>query len=165
MVYKLNFHVDGGCRRNGLGEGVIGGAAAIWNSRYRHIYRTRILPAYSPVEPPPTNQRAELLAIIMAQQWTLERYQQLRGYPRISVRIYSDSQYAVKCLNIWFAKWSHNGWLNARGLEVANRDLLEHALALHDDVEQLGSVRYIWIPRARNRLADRYCKQALDQQE
>ncbi|KAK6824907.1 hypothetical protein PG989_013340 [Apiospora arundinis] len=165
MVYQLDFHVDGGCRHNEQGHNVIGAAAAVWNTRYRPVCRSRTLPAFWWDTAPPTNQRAELTAVMMAQLWALERYVKLRGDPFARVRIYSDSQYAVNCLNIWVPRWYRNGWLNARGMAVANRDLLEHACALHEAVEQLGSVEYIWIPREQNQLADECCALALDQQE
>jgi ribonuclease HI len=34
--------------------------------------------------------------------------------------IFSDSRYAVNCMNKWVYKWASNGWTNARGDEVAN---------------------------------------------
>ncbi|KAI3328833.1 hypothetical protein F4824DRAFT_506163 [Ustulina deusta] len=56
----MEFYVDGGCRGNGQ-PGVIGAAA---NSKWKSQH----LPRY----PTPTNQRAEITAIIIALEWTLE---------------------------------------------------------------------------------------------
>ncbi|KAK8094247.1 hypothetical protein PG997_000932 [Apiospora hydei] len=166
MVYKMNFYVDGGCRRNGQAYRVIGAAAAVWKQRYRQVYRTRALPpSFHHTIPEPTNQRAELTAIIMALEWALERYTQLRGYPKARIRIYSDSEYAVNCLTAWFWTWLGNGWRNVDGLEVASRDLIEQALRLDHRIRRLGSLSYQWIPREQNHLADQCCNEELDKME
>ncbi|KAK8006686.1 hypothetical protein PG991_012983 [Apiospora marii] len=165
MVYDMVFHVDGGCRRNGQDYGVLGAAAAVWKERYSNKYRTLALPYADYFNPEPTNQRAELTAVIMALEWALERYGQLNGHPRARVRIHSDSRYAVNCMTTWVYKWSNSGWQNARGCEVANRDLIEQASALDDLVRKLGSVRYVWVPRQQNQLADQYCNEVLDELE
>ena len=61
MVYTMIYKVDGGCRRNGYSD-AIGAAAAVEMQRYRDGWKswTTELPAY----PTPTNQRAEITAII-----------------------------------------------------------------------------------------------------
>jgi ribonuclease HI len=76
MVYKMEIKVDGGCRGNGQ-EGSIGAAAAVFEYRYSTRTHTRALPRY----PPPTNQRAEITAIILALEKALERYYDLDGDP------------------------------------------------------------------------------------
>ena len=66
-----------------------------------------------------TNQRMELTAILKA----LEYAQSIRR-PSEKVVIYSDSAYAVNCyLQQWYLGWRANGWVNAKGKEVANQDL------------------------------------------
>lgn len=101
----------------------------------------------------------------MALEWALEKYKTLRGYPELRVTIYSDSQYAVRCMNDWIYKWCWNGWLNSRGFEVANRDLIERASHLDDLIKELGSVDYVWIRREDNEEADEQCCLRLDEQE
>lgn len=165
MVYKMIFHVDGGCRRNGQGYNVLGAAAAVWQGRYSSKYRTTEVPSADYCKQEPTSQRAELEAVIMALEWALERYNRLNGCPRVRVRIHSDSQYAVNCMTTWIYEWANNEWLNARGCEIANRDLIEQASALDDQVQELGSVRYVWIPREQNQLADQFCNEKLDEME
>jgi ribonuclease HI len=66
-----------------------------------------------------TNQRMELTAILKALEY-------IKDHRRVSekVIIYSDSAYAVNCyLKEWYMNWQTNGWLNANGQEVANKDL------------------------------------------
>lgn len=101
----------------------------------------------------------------MALEWTLEKYKTLRGRPELRVTIYSDSQYAVRCMDDWIYKWCNNGWLNTRGSEVVNRDLIERASRLDDLVADLGSVDYIWIRREDNEAVDERCRQRLDEQD
>ncbi|KAI1849682.1 hypothetical protein JX266_004631 [Neoarthrinium moseri] len=110
----------------------------------------------------PTNQKAEIEAIILALEWATQRYEELDSSPNLLVKINSDSRYAVNCMNEWIAKWSRNGWQNSKGWDVANRDLLQRAADLDEVVKQYGTVQYIWIPREKNTLADRYCNDALN---
>jgi ribonuclease HI len=78
--------------------------------------------------------------------------------------IYSDSKYAVSCMTEWQFKWRRNGWTNSLGNSVVNRDLIEKACALEDELEQScnAKIKYVWIPREQNALADESCKDALD---
>lgn len=165
MVYRMIFNVDGGCRRNGR-LSAIGAAACCLERSYGRPADFRIcsLPRQRN-RPPPTNQRAEITAIIMALEWALEKYETLRSRPELRVTIYSDSQYAVRCMDDWIYKWCRNGWTNARGSEVVNRDLIERASHLDDLVAELGSVDYVWIRREENQAADELCRQRLDEDD
>ncbi|KAI8952799.1 ribonuclease H-like domain-containing protein [Xylaria longipes] len=162
MVYVMEFYVDGGCRGNGY-PGSIGAAACCLMQRGNRLHSHRSIPL--PQDPTPTNQRAEITAIILALEWALERYNELDTYPNLNVRIHSDSRYAIGCMDTWIYRWVKNGWLNSSGNEVANRDLIERASDLDDEVNELGSVSYIWVPRSDNQLADQLCNEELDEQE
>ena len=65
----------------------------------------------------------------------------------------------------WIHKWEENGWTNAAGKEVVNRDLIELASQLEEKVARLGRVRYVWIPREENEEADAMCNWNMDRQE
>lgn len=67
-------------------------------------------------------------------------------------------------MNEWIYKWSRNGWRNARGDEVANRDLIQEASDLDDQLKEEGTVTYTWIPRAENQDADEAANDAMDGQ-
>ncbi|KHO01408.1 ribonuclease H1 [Metarhizium album ARSEF 1941] len=160
MVYIMEIFTDGGCRGNGR-SWAIGAAAAVFKSKYgktRGHYRC--LPDY----PTPTNQRAEITAIILALELALEKYDALDTNPYLKLKIYSDSRYAIGCMTEWIYKWCENGWINAAGYEVANRDLIEEASDLDDRLKELGTVSYIWIPRYENEDADDLCNRAMDNQ-
>ena len=154
----MEIYVDGGCRRNGQ-PGAIGAAAAIFELKFGRQDRWyKVLPR----NPPPTNQRAEITAIILALEQALEKYEQLDKNPWLDVKIYSDSRYAIGCMTEWVYKWSRNGWRNAAGYEVANRDLIEKASDLDDRLKEEGDVEYIWIPREQNQDADSLCNDVMD---
>lgn len=160
MVYIMKLYVDGGCRRNGYSN-AIGAAAACHKNKwgkYKIWMRN--------VEDTVTNQRAEISAIILALEFALDKHENdLNGMPQMDVEIFSDSKYAVNCMNEWIYKWCRNGWTNAAGYPVANQDLIRRASKLDDDVKEIGTVEYTWIPRSENEVADRYCNIAMDKQE
>ncbi|EER27276.1 RNase H domain containing protein [Coccidioides posadasii C735 delta SOWgp] len=142
MVYRMMIYVDGACRRNGS-DNAIGAAAAVHKSRHGtrpHCWARR-LEAYES----PTNQQAELIAVILGLEMALDKHQQLRSNPVLDITIHSDSRYA--------------------GNEVANRGLIEAASDLDDKLQDLGDVTYTWIPRSRNTDADRHCNEVLDDME
>jgi ribonuclease HI len=120
----------------------------------KHIHSRRHL---SRVPHVATNQRAEITAIMLGLEMALERYGELDFSPRLNVTIKSDSEYAVECMNEFIKKWSKNGWINSRGVPVANQDLIRAAHRLDGEVRKLGRVKYAWIPRELNEDADGYC--------
>ncbi|RKF57274.1 Ribonuclease H [Golovinomyces cichoracearum] len=158
MVYKMRIYVGGVCRGNGR-PGSIAAAAAVFELPHgRQTTYSCILPS----RPTPTNQRAEITAIIIALEEALERYDRLRMAPLLDVTIHSDSKYAIGCMREWVAKWCQNGWINAAGRAVANRDLIQKANRLDEKLCDLGTVEYVWIPREENVDADEACNDALD---
>lgn len=74
----------------------------------------------------PTNQRAELMAIMRA-------IQQVRKTDAdIKIEIYTDSKYAIGALTMWIHNWRKNGWKTAQSKQnewesedVRNRDIIE----------------------------------------
>ena len=119
----INLYTDGSC----LGNPGPGGWAYVleWGDY-------RIYGADGMAET--TNNRQELYAVI----YGLERIED-KSRPVI---VYSDSEYVVKGVNQWLAKWKANGWKNARKREVVNRDLWEHLDGL---LSEFDSVRFQWI--------------------
>ena len=103
----INLYTDGSC----LGNPGPGGWAYVleWGDY-------RILGADGMAET--TNNRQELYAVI----YGLERIED-KSRPVI---VYSDSEYVVKGVSQWLARWKANGWKNARKREVVNRDLWEY---------------------------------------
>ncbi|KAI0204836.1 ribonuclease H-like domain-containing protein [Astrocystis sublimbata] len=156
MVYRMVFHVDGAVAAMGSPA-----LLELQPLRYGSRIKTQHLPSHYIT---PTNQRAELTAIIMALEWALEIDQELAISSRLDVKIHSDSKYAVNCMNEWLYKWLQNGWVTAAGYDVVNRDLIQTASDLEDRLRELGSVNFIWVPREQNVDADEYCNRALNEQ-
>ncbi|KAH0828478.1 hypothetical protein AYO21_00388 [Fonsecaea monophora] len=84
-----------------------------------------------------TNQRAELTAILRA----------LDIAPRHrEVTIYTDSKYSIDCVTNWYRNWKKNGWVNAKGKPVENKDLVMDIREKIEEREQLGKVTYfVWV--------------------
>ncbi|RMJ27867.1 ribonuclease H [Aspergillus sp. HF37] len=75
-----------------------------------------------------TNQRAELTAISRA----------LDIAPRHrDVTIFSDSQYAIKCVTVWCINWRRNNWMTSDRKPVENKDLIEPILAKMEERKAL----------------------------
>ncbi|PYH29101.1 ribonuclease H-like protein [Aspergillus neoniger CBS 115656] len=138
MVYIMKIYVDGGCRANGQ-PGSIGAAAAAVKSA-----------------------SAEITSIILGLRMALDKSDHLYSQPRLDVTIYSDSTYAVICMEKWIYKWISNGWMNRKGIEVANRDLLEKAAVLDGRLKEKGDLQYVWIPREENQYVDKLCNDLMD---
>lgn len=162
MPYTMMMYVDGGCRRNGY-VGAIGAAACvIMGRRGQLVTWTTELPRSHPT---PTNQRAELQAIIIALEQGWEKYLEMRNNPYMDVTIFTDSKYALGCMTQWKQKWLGNDFTAAAGYEVVNRDLIEYAYELEDKLANEGRIEYRWIPRIDNQLADDAVNELLDEME
>ncbi|EED13827.1 ribonuclease H1, putative [Talaromyces stipitatus ATCC 10500] len=164
MVYTMKIYVDGGCRGNGQPGSIAAAAACIQHRSGNYNCFTRVVNE-SPDGDPPTNQRAEITAIIIALEIAVEKYRELDGNPYLELEIFSDSKYAVNCMNEWIYKWERNGYINSAGNPVANQDLIREASGLDDDLNEEGRVTYTWIPRERNEVADKWCNKELDEIE
>jgi len=159
MVYFMPIFVDGGCRNNGK-EGAIAAAVAI------HKFRTHWNRKYSQEKLwlKPTSSRAELAAIILALKMAIQR-QEHAIHRRMKVVIYSDSRYAVDTMNEWKDKWVSNGWITANRTPVANQDLVKELIRLESELEEYAKVKYVHIPRQKNKKADGLCNDVLDNME
>ncbi|KAJ6486777.1 ribonuclease H-like domain-containing protein [Mycena sanguinolenta] len=155
MPYEMSLWTDGACRGNGQ-PGAVGGAG-VWFKRGSKGWG-RKLPEY----PIPTNQRAELAGVILALEVATGRRAQLYNDPYFILTIHTDSAYIKGCFCTWIHKWKNNGWLNARGIEVINRDLIEEASDLIDQIEENGTVDFVKIPRDENQEADKLANEACD---
>ncbi|KAI4233503.1 MAG: hypothetical protein LQ349_004383 [Xanthoria aureola] len=158
MVYIMKMSVDGACRNNGYSNATAAAACVIHKKWGRWETWSRRLPS----SPRPTNQAAEITAIIIALEKAIDKSNEMSFCPFMKVYITTDSRYAHGCMTVWRDKWVDNGWVNAAGRDVANRDLLERALELEAEIEEHGDVRYEWVPRGQNTEADEAANRELD---
>ena len=79
-----------------------------------------------------TNNRMELMAVIMALQ-ALKR--------PCSVVVHTDSQYVQKGMNEWLANWKRRGWLTADRKPVKNAELWQQL----DALVQQHDIHWRWV--------------------
>ncbi len=103
MLEIVEIFTDGACK----GNPGPGGWAAIVRTRDSEY-------ALSDGERDTTNQRMELTAALNALESLKEP---------CHVKLYSDSEYLIKGMNVWIHGWVRNGWRNAHKQKVANQDL------------------------------------------
>lgn len=68
-----------------------------------------------------TNQKAELYAILTAIRYVKKNF----GLENISIIIYTDSEYSIKCITQWVIGWKKNGWKTKNKTPVQNREFIE----------------------------------------
>ncbi|KAG5368509.1 Ribonuclease H [Yarrowia sp. C11] len=135
-VYQV--YTDGACSGNGRPGAVAGYAVFFGLYVPENCYHR--LPG--PVQ---TNQRAELMAI-------LEAYKIIDcTNDQCHYQINTDSAYALNCIQVWSYTWRRNGWINSKGLQVANKDLIEKIL----DVAERPSCRNVTLNKVE---AHSYCE-------
>lgn len=104
-----------------------------------------------------TNQRAQLYAGIKA----LEIVEDLLYGPEIAdlealdnlelVVIKTDSEYLVKGITERINIWESNGWLNTKGLPLANADLFQRLDDLVEEFKEDGiTVKFLQVRRELN---------------
>jgi ribonuclease HI len=113
----VDIFCDGACLNNGR-RGARGGYGMV--ARQGSTELVAVSEPLSPAEPQ-TNQRAELRGLGAA----LTYAETAAGAGATTVRIYTDSEYAINCLTRWSPAWRRAGWRKAGGEPVLHRDLLE----------------------------------------
>lgn len=86
-----------------------------------------------PVYGEQTNQRAELQAIENALDVVSKELKSSEEAQHYAIA--TDSMYSIKSLTEWNHNWKKNGWKNAKGQDVANRDVIEKCL---DSIEEIN---------------------------
>jgi ribonuclease HI len=113
----LNIYCDGSCINNGRRGARAGFGVSIQRDSTEVSAVSELLRA----DEPQTNQRAELRALSSAVQHALSAAQA----GATTVRIYTDSEYAINCLTKWVPTWKRSGWRKQSGEPVLHKDILE----------------------------------------
>ena len=120
-IINIEIYTDGSLKKTG--HFTFGGWA------FLVVQDTKLLYYNSGSEYNTTNQRMELTAIKKA----LAYINNIRRKCE-KIIIYSDSAYAINCyLQEWYIKWQHNGWVNSKGEDVANKDLWMEIIPFFDN--------------------------------
>lgn len=77
------------------------------------------------IHEPLTNQRAELYAILKSLRNIEKNKLKLD-----EIHIYTDSEYSIKSLTIWYKTWEKNKWKNAKKEPVMNQDIIRPIIKL-----------------------------------
>jgi ribonuclease HI len=147
----VEIYADGACRGNGKKQNKGGWAALIcFNGTCQE---------YCGAERNTTNQRMELQAVIQGIRRAHEHFP-----AETLITVLTDSMYVVKCIqDHWWLNWVNNGWKNAKGQPVANRDLWESLLAA---TEAFTLVRWQYVKghagHPMNERADALATRAID---
>ena len=113
----IDIFCDGACVNNGRrGARASFGMAA----------RRGTAEIYAVAEPlradePQTNQRAELRGLAAAVSYAHTAI----SAGATTIRIHTDSEYAINCVTKWSSTWKRSGWRKAGGEPVLHRDILE----------------------------------------
>ena len=101
---KYTIYTDGACSGN-PGPGGWGAVIFDENKKQSNI---------SGKEPITTNNRMELLALIMAIKRIKEKSE---------ITVYTDSTYLKNGITDWIKKWEKNGWKSSSNQPIKNKDL------------------------------------------
>lgn len=78
-----------------------------------------------------TNNKAELLAIKLI---FTTIYENIELFKNSSVIIVTDSKYSINCINTWANNWIKNGWVNSKGEDVKNKEIIGDILKLKNKI-------------------------------
>ena len=117
----LEIYTDGSCLRN-PGPG---GWAAVCNNLFT---------LKGGVEAS-TNNIMEMTAVVRALEKCLELNE-------LNVVIYTDSNYVKMGITTWIKNWKVNGWKNAAGKPVANKELW---VEIDELVKKMNAVEWKWV--------------------
>ena len=126
-VNSVIIAIDGACKRNGKPDCISAGSAFIKRD-------DGTCTAYAKVEEFSTNQRGELLGLILGLS---------AGVLKRNVLFVTDSEYIYNALTKdWITAWIKKGWVTANNTPVKNRDLWENinSLLQNYDMDDFGII-------------------------
>ena len=146
MDSNLTFYTDGAVKNNKYSSkgGQFGGIGVYCKELNLEIYKKY---------PNATNNKMELMAILEALE-----YIHINGLFNKKIVIYSDSNYSIKCCNIWYPNWVKNNKLS----DKKNLSIIQKIVEYLDSFE---NVKLIWCKGhsgiAGNEIADELANKAL----
>ena len=110
----IEAYTDGACPANGRGATIAGAGVAFPDHPGLNVSET--------ILEKPTNNRAELLAILRA---TEVADASIDPTGRQTLRVFTDSMLCVNTFTKWVAGWKKNGWRKRDGAPVLNAELIK----------------------------------------
>lgn len=131
----MSIFCDGACKGNGQKGAVGGWAFAYWTGKAvgEPFTSGADVLEVGPNGEVPTNQRAELKALLEAVKFALSL--------DVKPTIYTDSLYAMSCTSKWGPAWKKAGWTRSSGEPLLNLDLVKPLVDLWVPAIKLQHVR------------------------
>lgn len=124
-------YCDGSCTNNGRAGARAGyGVYVTDNGMEKHRHSARL-----PEGDAQTNQRAELLALMYALQYM--------GECGAVGTIYTDSKYAMQCIQTWGPTWEAAGWKKADKKPILHLDIIQPLYALWNMVKSRVTLQHV----------------------
>ena len=102
-----------------------------------------------------TSQTAELQACMAALDMAMIIKKESLEEDLSQVIIKAHSDYVFKGMTEWTTKWAKNGWLNAKGVPVANGDLFRQVEQKITDLNDIDVEVLFWqVTKPQNQEAD-----------
>lgn len=122
---RVEIYTDGACSDNGKttakgGWAVVMRALRKKSSNHRECVAEKVLTGNKSNT---TNNEMELTAILEAL-----KAQKPESIPAHMYHIYTDSKYAINCIEEWSNHWKKNGWKTKDGTPVKNKELIQEIL-------------------------------------
>lgn len=131
----MDIFCDGACLRNGdrlFGSAGIGVYVLLENKPFAQVSERL------EEDEPQTNQRAELQALKKALEYAVECPEEY------DIRIFSDSEYAIKCITVWASQWRRNNWMKkTENEEVMHKHLIEEAYFLWLSIQSRVTIEHV----------------------
>lgn len=126
IIYAFS---DGNCRGNGTKKAQGGYSVYFADTEFSQFNKTRL------VTNDPTNNKVELSGINTIVKTIRENTEMFR---KNEVIVYTDSQYSIKCVTLWYKSWLKNNWKNSKGEPVKNKELIENIIRLIEENTEAG---------------------------
>lgn len=115
VITNLIIYTDGSCINNGRSNASGGIGVYFGKNDPKNISEK--------FTDQPTNQRAELYAVIKALDIIFDHPEY--NNKLINITIYTDSDYTIKCITKWIHSWLQNDWKTSNGDIVKNKKYIE----------------------------------------
>lgn len=82
----------------------------------------------------------------------------------VPIIIYSDSQYSIKSLSVWYKNWEKNGWETSDKKDVKNKELI---IEIRKEIDRFENISWRWVKghsdNEFNERADKLVNIAMDE--
>lgn len=144
----IEIYTDGSC----LGNPGPAGSGVVVLENGKVIEKIRC-----PIKTISTNNRAEVLACIIAFKWINDH-----GYSEQKINVTTDSEYTKNSLTKWRSGWEKRNYRDSRGREIKNLDYIKKLFEFYDKV----NVEMHWVRGhdkcQENIMADGLAREAAD---